>query len=321
VVANFNGFLRSMTGPARLRAALRKARLPLFTLLTALNSSASVRKSLPASVLGGDIFGLMSKRLRELLEVTTQSETVVSRSRTSRHPLIDDFTHRESAKTLLTVRYSPAGRLVSSANSDQEQLDHLRRILAESASPGLPAAGDQLFAPSREGAPESIFSLISTPADGNVRLVSEPADLLARYKQNGNAELPLLERKLQQYWKLSQPGRTGYRNPGESSPAGGISQTSVAGFSEPLGLTPASRPWAELVGREISRKARAASNQIHSEASSSMSHRSTGNVEIQNVFNIEVRSGSNGANGFDDLSERITEILNEQALQHGIDVT
>jgi len=321
VAANFNTFLGRMTGPSRLRYALRESSRPLFNLLTAVNNFGDVKTKLPSEVLGGEIFGLLSNRLKQLLEATTQAETVVSRSPTSRRTLIDDFTYRESGKTLLTVSDSPVRKLVGSANSDDDELARLRRIMAEPASPRLPAARDQVFATSREGAAESVFSLLSTPAGGNVRMVSDLGELLARYKQTGNAEMPLLEKKLRQYWKLSQPVHTDDSNPSESSPASNLLQTSVPGFSEPLAFTPASRPWAEVVGRELSRKARAAGNHFPGDISKSTSQRSAEKVEIQNVFNIEVRNEASSAHGLDDLSEKITEILNEQALQHGIDVT
>jgi len=42
-------------------------------------------------------------------------------------------------------------------------------------------------------------------------------------------------------------------------------------------------------------------------------------VEIQNTFHIEVKS--EGDRTTTELSERIADILREQALQHGIDIT
>ena len=45
-------------------------------------------------------------------------------------------------------------------------------------------------------------------------------------------------------------------------------------------------------------------------------------VEIQNVFNINMKAQDNGiGNSTMELSEKIADILREQAIQHGIDIT
>jgi hypothetical protein len=45
-------------------------------------------------------------------------------------------------------------------------------------------------------------------------------------------------------------------------------------------------------------------------------------VEIQNIFHVDVKSiDGSGAGSLGDLSDKIAQILREEALQHGIDIT
>lgn len=319
MAANFDRFLGRMTGPARLRCALRENTRPLFSLLDAVNNARSVKTTLPAAVLGGDIFGLMSNRLKSLLEVPTPPEKTINASRATRPISLEDFVHRESLKALLTTRDNPAPGSIGAAKSQEVQLNNRRELTPAPASSPRRAERDSLLASPVETGPESVFPLLSNAVGGSAQLVSASSDSPVRRTRHGHASL--LETKLRKYWELTQDRQSYESNPVESNPVGGPSPSSIARVPTRTSITPYSRPWPEFVGQEISAKARAVSGEFPGDASSGMSRRSSQKVEIQNVFNIEVRNEANSGHGFDDLSEKITEILNEQAIQHGIDVT
>ena len=70
--------LGTLTGPRRLRSALRRKTTPIHSLLVALEGPTELRATIPAAVFGGDIFGVMSSQLREALIVPPPQHTTVS---------------------------------------------------------------------------------------------------------------------------------------------------------------------------------------------------------------------------------------------------
>jgi hypothetical protein len=51
------------------------------------------------------------------------------------------------------------------------------------------------------------------------------------------------------------------------------------------------------------------------------SEKGEGPVEVQNIFHIQVHPQADGIASLQGLSDQVTEILREQAVQHGIDIT
>lgn len=132
---------------------------------------------------------------------------------------------------------------------------------------------------------------------------------------------PVLVEKLREYWRLSHtesPSEKVSAYPGNPI----IDRDNAASFPALPRHTLAPGSWPEMTGRQVAEKidsfisgrdtpglARSVRQVIQSDLPEK--------VEIQNVFNIQVRSEEKSR----DLSEKIADILHEQALQHGIDVT
>ncbi len=315
-----NSSLLNGTGPARFRSQLRHATRPLSTLLTSINSSsATVKVKLPATIFGGDIFSVMSRQLKELLEVAPAGEPVfVNRPRPTRQISIPDITRdvpRAGVTDLVTSINKP--------HSFPEQLESFAGRREFASTPAVPETARGSFSSSVAGDSQSrsSFPSLTNNAGEGFQFGSEPGGPHARRKQNGNGESALLEKQLRQYWQLAQEERN--HQPGfyQANAAEVSSQPEVPVVTESSGDAFNSRSWHGSLGREISRKARLASAQLPGHTANNMSQRSTEKVEIQNVFNIEVKNQTDSTRGFDDLADRIAEILNEQALQHGIDVT
>jgi hypothetical protein len=315
-----NSSLLNGTGPTRFRSQLRHATRPLSTLLTAISSSsATVRVKLPATIFGGDILSFMSRQLTELLEVAPVSEpVVVNRSRPTRQSSMPDNTRdvsRAGLTDLVTSLHKP--------HSFPEQLESFASRREFASTPAVPETAGVSFLTSVAGDSQSRSSFASLPniAHEGFQFVSEPGGPQARRNQNGNGESALLEKKLRQYWQLAQEERNHQQSFNQANATEVSSQPAVPVVTESSVDAFNSRSWHGALGREISRKARLASAQLPGPTANNMSQRSTEKVEIQNVFNIEVKNQTDSTRGFDDLADRIAEILNEQALQHGIDVT
>ncbi len=136
---------------------------------------------------------------------------------------------------------------------------------------------------------------------------------------------PVLVEKLREYWRLSRPENSPEKIP--AHPGSPITERSNADTSFPAlpRYTIAPGSWPEMTGRQVAEKidsfisgrgAPGLARSVRQVIQSDLPEK----VEIQNVFNIQVRSEESRGNSRD-LSEEIADILHEQALQHGIDVT
>jgi len=145
--------------------------------------------------------------------------------------------------------------------------------------------------------------------------------------RNRQAAASILVEKLREYWRLSQQeqasGRDSYRFADAEKEEGGNTASLPA---SPLSAL-AQRSWPEMMGHQVARKIRSlasgqgASNSLKC-ARQTIHSDLPEKVEIQNVFNLEVKTeGGGGTGSTEDLSERIADILRDQALHHGIDIT
>jgi hypothetical protein len=314
--------LKKATGPGILRSKLRLETKPLRAVLAALDGARSLRSKLPRSLFGGDVLGIMSSRLRELIQ-EDEPPQVISSATGARSLTLDD--PRDPARS--------RGPLVDSRAATPESS---RRLLVP-ATAEFQRRGPIGMPPSQTATPSATGSFAAVQSQERTSVDWETASSESRrhplplhtleQSRSGEARLvtrSLLAKKLDQYWEMSQPARLTGTTPdkaavgGANAPAPGASPSTPLSFGQSRALT---RPsWPDLVGRHVAQK-------VPASGSSSSSKRAVATpgvsekLEIQNVFNIEVRSEGPGAGSDGDLSERIADILRDQALQHGIDIT
>jgi hypothetical protein len=131
-----------------------------------------------------------------------------------------------------------------------------------------------------------------------------------------------LERKLERYWELRQPAPAAEREaPAQLERETG--ERANAAFV-PLSSVRTAPTWPEQVGQQAALQAQ---QFLARPGQNGSSRRVVGQldagsdkVEIQNVFNLEVQDGD-GTRSTADLADTLADILREQAMQHGIDVT
>jgi hypothetical protein len=130
--------------------------------------------------------------------------------------------------------------------------------------------------------------------------------------------------KLREYWRLDE------RAPSQDSASPPPAAATPEEFKEaqtPHAAANAGSPrgrWPEATGQQLARKlaATAAAPPGSFKRVQQTVHDSPDKVEIQNIFNVEVHAdGPAGAGLAGDFSEAIADILREQAIQHGIDLT
>lgn len=352
-------FLAKGTGPQQLRATLRSKTRLLGALPRSLSAWQTVRTATPQAVLGGDLIGLLSYRLRALLQGDEPRPDEVKMDQPG-HPKFTDrtaarpspastlFSKFESAqaqanrfaameavgashpkftdRTALTEPPAPAfssNREAGQARaSEWEAIEALFRRHGLSASPDVDKSdslADSLTPSRRQAASTPEWETTRGGADGQHSFLPGEREAMSQ-RRSGGGPRSLLVEKLREYWELSQSPQTAEKDANRMAGAATKSQSpSTLSPAPPTAQTPQSRP--AISARQLARQARLSMADISSTHTRHTSHSgSPDKVEIQNVFNIEVKA-TGGGDFTDDLSERLSDILLEQALQQGIDVT
>src|SRR5688572_24730056 len=78
-MTGLNSVVSTLTGPRRLRLALKRKTEPVRALIAALDGPGELQVRIPASVFGEDIFGVMSQQLREALAFSPPAQAPASK--------------------------------------------------------------------------------------------------------------------------------------------------------------------------------------------------------------------------------------------------
>jgi len=370
-----SGFLLKGTGPAQLRTDLRRKTKVVRTYLAALAAIGMVPAKIPEGILGGDIFGVMSEPLRELLQVSKEPENnretirkarsrftdgaeISGENRIGEFPASSELAE-EGRSRFNPSQFMPPQQDTSFSRPDwsetgqeagtpfaplQVRTSYEPALESEIASQFIPPQQDTSFPRSdwsetrqEAGTP---FTPLPVQASSELALESEFTQLQAgvlsdgqeettaeRPSHRGQAVPPLLVQKLDEYWQLSQPQAALNQGPQFSSAGNETASSSVAPQSPTWFTPPASSPWPEMMGRQTAEKIRrmladpgpaGSSRQVQQTLNKDLPEK----VEIQNVFNIEMKRDRHwDVDSTTTLSDTIADIMREQALQHGIDIT
>jgi hypothetical protein len=327
MAAGIASFLALTTGPARLRAALGRGTSPLGVLLKAIDAPRGVRNVVPQNVLGGDIFSLMSGRLQQLLLYAEQPAGVPDTSRAKRA----DFAAAPQLNAVLerTEPFAPPTHARRAADNFAP-LEPAHRAAARAFADSLaPHTTTRLDAPVPPHAPKLVPNTRTLATDAPVSLRTFDAATVVNALTNKRAQpatAPALLKRLQEYWQLSRREPSREKDASQRADA----ETFAGKNSSPPHDAPAGasspRPWPELAARQAARKIFSAASRpaAHPPARvrQTINHDAPDKIEIQNIFNIEMKPDeARGAESGSALAESLADILREQALQHGIDVT
>jgi hypothetical protein len=313
-----NSVVSVLTGPRRLRSALRQKTASINRLLDGLSGPTELCVQIPAAVFGGDIFGVMSTQLREALIVPPQapvSQATAARRRLSNSSADFAFQNHQNPSPLIvdratrsTQRASFASELTSRSSIPQSEPPLEQRPVNQFSRPETGI--------SRKGIGARLFD------ESSVRSV-KPSIVSTRSSTTKPLTLtPTLVSSLNRYWQTVRESRNATHLMPQSQTESRADAASRPDTSRPVTdaeQQTASRAWPNLVGRDVSEKLRSFSDPNRSLKPTRLS--SNPDRQIQNVFNIEVNHANQLASNYSDLGERIAEILHEQALQHGIDIT
>ena len=294
-------------GPARMRAELRRSIRSANRLLQSARSVQAMKTTIPQSIFGGDVLALMSDRLRRFLQ-DNEPETAAL-----------EVAGRSAAFPPGASERGP-GHAAAPAATSEPGRPALGKLSAEPAP--VPSFSDvpqgarraQFHAGLHDesGARRSFSSPEYETRGERSFLASPPPPLHAR----NSAAQPALVKKLNEYWSLSRQERSERKSGPISANATTAGLSDSAGLSRndarpTMTLMPArhmaERLRAFVAGRSLSsvRLGEPADKPGQSETAPAASTAPPPHLEISTR----------------ELSDLMADILREQAIQHGVDIT
>lgn len=318
-MAGLNGVVRTLTGPIRLRSALRRKTAPITRLLVALDAPCELRATIPAAVFGGDIFGVMSRQLRESLIVQPATAPTISRPhRQHSLPLLENpfAKHSEDVFPPLADRVKPSTPPSHTTKSSLVRATAFRNSEMLSSEP----AGSGAYSSSENQHPLRVLAgALETPALSRLQTIPIETSWKARTAPTTTALVTSLNRYWQQSREMNNTARAKEQLAASERP--NVSRNPTTQEVEPpnASVWPRSLAPDAFTSRTFVSERRAPFN----ETTSSAPGRPLSSAPPSSFAEPEFKfhPAPNGASHYDDLGDRLAQILHEQALQHGIDVT
>ena len=307
-MSGLNSVVLTLTGPRRLRSALKNKTEPVRALLAALAGPGELQVRIPASVFGGDIFGVMSEQLREALVFAPPAEVPVSKSHRRRTLLSSDNPLSQYSKN----SFPPLAYGVNQSTLLSEPVDNASTARKIETLSVQPSAGAVSWLETQASS-EPHIAAGEAPAISGKQTNQLLSRSIASSTRRGAPGEPALVSSLKRYWNSIREIREIRDSQSQTTEA--TFRTAAHGPEPEQPAVP--RAWPSLAGRDVSAKLKSLSNS----PPQSTRQNSRPDPQVQNVFNISVNHANQPTPTYDDLGERIAEILHEQALQHGIDVT
>lgn len=207
------GVIAAGSGPALLRARLRAATRPARQAMSGARTMRALETQLPGELLGSDLLGLLSRRVRELLAAPSGANVLTP----EREPAVwDAAKSSRKPQDAVAALEGDAREAMWEAGFDRTE----RRAIADSSGPGADRGAAiwesaLLRARSSEWAPQAVQSAIpqwtaNPPVPPDRRVPAVPATIL--------------DRQLRRYWAAA----TAVAKPGSGAVAAGVDIASAS---------------------------------------------------------------------------------------------
>lgn len=320
--ASLHRLYRLASGPRRLQADLQASAAALRDLKVASQLPLTAATSLAPTLASGPILELVGSRLRPSLVAPPPPGTATGErgQRTTQAAAARESSARQSAPPTSPAQYRTAARLSNFAEHDSET----GRTAASFATSRRPARRlEAPSAPTHHQGSHGVDAVPTARPAGRSTPPTPPPPPSTPTCSPADREAPsgresALVRQLSRYWQLPRGSSEARRTPGgpaaplheppqlpELSGAAPQQNTHAPGW-ERLAAEGSVRGLAEAVTHR--RPSRSAHQVPAGEAT----------VEIQNVFNVAVRSEAIERS---DLAEQLAELLHEQVVRHGIELS
>jgi hypothetical protein len=330
-MTTFNNVLGTLSGPRRLRSVLRQKTVAIQSLLVALDSPTELRETIPAAVFGGDIFGVMSQQLQEALVIPPPPSPVVPGSHRKRAlPSLENSFAQHSSSNFLPLAKRQNQSTLSSETLQTASFRQSERVLLEAQTNGARITenrhAENLRTEDLRTENRRLQQLVEPSAAIRLQTL-EPSTLEAATYSivRGAPTAPALINSLNRYWKsLREINNTTRANePGAGSERPEVSRKLIPSDVE----QPGASVWPNSIIQGAFKNGSSLNDRRDSlnEDTHSVAGRSPRSAPLKSFADrdpdFNFHPADNHAPHYDDLGDRLAQILHEQALQHGIDVT
>ncbi len=313
-----NRLLLRATGPARLRTNLRCKTRPVRAYRLRITRLADVRATIPPTVIGGDLIDLLSDQLRSMIRNEPPDAAPVAFNRTRR--------------SMLTPQ----------AGVDNQQQGFQPLLFAPRSNHPLLSPGTERPPDPRgwrNGSPSTIqddhyaaygvanFDRRQYVLPGSAPLTRSATEIAPATTRSAERRMELvqnlLERSLHEYWRLHEAAQSAPHCNEPMLPPHEAQRHNASPFGDSSDPSLGTRSWQGQTEQTLME--RMATFVTGQAAPHPPSATTNGNsvvdqrAAVQNVFQNSVTG--NPVELLHDLGERMADILREQAVQHGIDLT
>jgi hypothetical protein len=313
------------SGPARLKTSLVRNTRGVLKFLTRLGSSGQLRNGFPPSVTGDQLADLAGSRLSALLR-GEESPSVTARdgrrSGLSQFPLLSESPKQPGNLERPQSRPPAEVETTSTISAFSRSRDPFRLSSGDPTGQATADAQLPLPAPRSKAAPDQ-FPVVSSPRHapflaGPLHRRVRPASLfvqqLAKYFSNPAPVAPAIHQPELPHRPFAEP----------SFLVGQAGRPKAPGFPSAQVNSDGARSWPEISAQRLAERL---NHFVSGEAMppdllpAAEASEGLGKVEVQNIFHIQVNPQAGEIASLQDLSTQVADVLREQAIQHGIDIT
>ena len=308
------------TGPTRLRSELRRQTHALRKLSLQMGGTDQFKTTFPQTIFGGDLLELLSDRLQAKLLVDSAQSPVEQTSTPNRQWHEQISIPASSLSTQAKANNLSASPEKSNPFKLEQDTDPLQKTWPQ-PSISTPTANLQ-----QSTNPLGVVSKANYYREK--QLLAEELEetrtyepVLPKKSRDHSANVfSALVKQLDTYWQLSQS--QGLSNSSTSYPTSDFVRGTKSVIPEIIQHSPNKQAWPDKVGKHTASKLQEILTTAPN-TSKTLSESITlpEKLELHNTFHIETKGPSGGEGTTNELAERLSEILREQALQHGIDIT
>jgi hypothetical protein len=304
--------------PQRLRLALRARTRPLRLVLHQAATLRRVKTITPANILGGELLGLLSLRLQSLLQANESLRIPIESSNRQ----AANWSSVQAVASPMPPAFSSVAGIqkpsnVASGKSGVNSLAGLSRFnpLGQRTQSPTPFVA---FAPEYES--QTIELLEGEPS--GKQEANLPSFEEQQCDRKSLAATSMLAQKLKQYWELHHNQETMKKEAAQQR-ASDTQLNEAELHPQSTSRSCSTSSWPEQTAQQLARQMSGAGRALSSSQTRQQVQTGTPDkLEIQNIFNIELKSSAgNLTDPASKLADSLSEILREQALQHGIDIT
>jgi hypothetical protein len=311
--------------PHRLRMTLRAKTRPLRLVLHQATILRRVKTPAPINILGGELLGLLSLRLQSVLQADESLRIPIESSNRQ----VASWSSVPAVASSMPPAFSPVTVTqklsnVASGTSSVNPLTGLRqfnpsghRNRTQSPTPFAASAPEHESQTVKMQAIKLLESESSGKQETNLPSFEQP-----RRDRTPIAATSVLAQKLKQYWELHHNQET-MKKEAVQQRASNTQLNEAELHPQSTSRSRSASSWPEQTAQQLARQMRGAGRSLSSSQTRQQVQTGTPDkLEIQNIFNIELKSSAgNLTDTASELADSLSEILREQALQHGIDIT